>query len=57
MHVQLSFLEEEVDDEIVAVWSTLTNDQRAEVLATLARVIAKLVLAPHAATAPEKDHE
>lgn len=57
MHVQLSLLEEEGDDEIVAVWNTLTNDQRAEVLATLARVIAQLVLAPHAATAPEKDHE
>jgi predicted Fe-S protein YdhL (DUF1289 family) len=57
VHVQLSFLEEKVDDEIVAVWSTLSNDQRAEVLATLARVIAQLVLAPHAATAPEKDHE
>ena len=57
MHVQLSFLEEKGDDEIVAVWSTLSNDQRAEVLATLARVIAKLALAPHAATAPETDHE
>ena len=57
MHVQLSFLEEKVDDDIVAVWSTLNNEQRAEVLATLARVIAQLVLASHAATAPEKDHE
>jgi len=57
VQVQLSFLEEEVDDEIVAVWSTLNNEQRAEVLATLARVIAKLVRAPHAATAKEKDHE
>ena len=57
MHVQLSFLEEKVDDESVAVWSTLNNEQRAELLATLARVIAKLVLAPHASTAPEKDHE
>lgn len=57
MHVQLSFLEEKVDDESVAVWSTLNNEQRAEVLATLARVIAKLALAPHAATAPETDHE
>ncbi len=57
MHVQLSFLEEKVDDEIVAVWSTLNNEQRTEVLATLARVIAKLVLAPPATTAPEKDHE
>ena len=57
MQVQLSFLEEEVDDEIVAVWGTLNNEQRAEVLATLARVIAKLVRAPHVATAVEKDHE
>ena len=57
MHAQLSFLEEKVDDVSVAVWSTLTNEQRAEVLATLARVIAQLVLAPHAATAPETDHE
>ena len=57
MHVQLSFLEEKGDDESVAVWSTLNTEQRAEVLATLARVIAKLVRAPHAATAKEKDHE
>ena len=57
MHVQLSFLEERVDDESGAIWSILNNDQRAEVLATLARVIAKLVLAPQAATAAEKDHE
>jgi hypothetical protein len=56
VHVQLSFLEEKGEDDIVAVWSTLTNEQRAEVLATLARVIAKLALAYHAA-AQEKDNE
>jgi predicted Fe-S protein YdhL (DUF1289 family) len=49
VHVQLSFLEERVNDEIVAVWNTLTTEQRAEVLAPLARVIAQLALAPHAA--------
>jgi hypothetical protein len=57
VHVQLSFLEEKGDDDIVAVWSTLNDEQRAEVLATLARVIAKLALAPHAPAAQEKDHE
>lgn len=57
MHVQLSFLEEKGDDDIVAVWSTLNDEQRAEVVATLARVIAKLVLASHAPAAQEKDHE
>jgi hypothetical protein len=35
----------------------LNTEQRAAVLATLARVIARLVLAAHAATAPETDHE
>ena len=57
MHVQLSFLEEKGDDDIVAVWSTLNDEQRAAVLATLTRVMAKLAVADPAQGAKENDHE
>ena len=56
MHVQLSFLEE-VEDGLVAVWGTLDGAQRAAIITTLARVIAKLAVADHAQAAQEKDHE
>jgi predicted Fe-S protein YdhL (DUF1289 family) len=57
VHVQLSFLEAKGDDDIVAVWSTLNDEQRAAVLATLTRVIAKLAVADPAPAAQENDHE
>ncbi len=56
MHVQLSFLEE-VEDGHVAIWSTLDDEQRAAIIATLARMIATLAVADHAPPAPENDHE
>ena len=56
MHVQLSFLEK-VEDRGGAVWSTLDDDQRAAIITTLARVIAKLAVADHVPAAQEQDHE
>ena len=49
MHVQLSFLEETLENG--AVWSTLDTAQRAAAVATLARLIAKLAVADPAPTA------
>ncbi len=46
MHVQLSFLEgETIADGVVAVWSSLDPEQRAEAVATLARLMAKRAVA------------
>lgn len=51
MHVQLSFLEETLENGVVPVWSTLDTAQRAAAVATLARLIAKLAVAAPAPTA------
>lgn len=53
MHVQLSFLEETLENGAVwsTVWSTLDTAQRAAAVATLARLIAKLAVAAPAPTA------
>ena len=40
---QLSFLEPPVSDNAAPVWGALDETQRAEVIATLARVIAKAI--------------
>ena len=56
MHIQLSLLEE-VEDGVGAVWSTLDDAQRAAIITTLARMIAKLAVADHTPPAPENDHE
>lgn len=47
MQIQLSFLEEKIEAGAVPVWSTLDDEQRAEAVATLARVIATLFAAEH----------
>lgn len=44
MQAQLSFLEEKAEDGAVPVWSTLDDEQRAEVVATLARLIVTLTV-------------
>ena len=44
-HGQLSFLENQTEDECVPVWTALSNQQRNEVVTTLARVIVTLALA------------
>ena len=40
---QLSFLEPPASSDAVPAWDLLDNTQRAEVIATLARVIAKAI--------------
>ena len=44
MQAQLSLWEERNESGALPVWSTLEDDQRAEVIATLARLIAKLAM-------------
>jgi hypothetical protein len=55
VQLQLSFLEEKIDASAMAVWSTLDEEQRAEAVATLARVIAKLVAAEHTTVAADDE--
>lgn len=45
MQAQLSLWEERNQSGALPVWSTLDDAQRAEVVATLARLIAKLAVA------------
>jgi hypothetical protein len=45
VQLQLSFVEEEIDSEPTAVWSTLDGKHRSEAVATLARLIIKLAAA------------
>ena len=44
MRLQLSFWEAPPSDGAPPVWPTLDDEQRAEVLATLARLIAKAAI-------------
>jgi len=48
---QLSFLEAPVPEGAAPVWTALDEEQRAKVIAMLARLIAKTV------AEPEQDHE
>lgn len=48
---QLSFLEPPIPIGAAPVWNALDDEQRAKVIATLARVIAKTI------AEPEQDHE
>jgi len=45
VQTQLSFWEERNESGAIPVWSTLDDDQRAAVVATLARLIVKLAVA------------
>lgn len=45
MRAQLSFWEERNPNRTTSVWETLTTEQQAEVVAPLARLIVKLILA------------
>lgn len=54
---QLSFLEPLASDDPAPVWDTLDETQRAEVIATLARVIAKAIPATTAFHQPENIDE
>ena len=45
VRAQLSFWEERNLNRTTTVWETLTTEQQAEVVATLARLIVKLILA------------
>jgi hypothetical protein len=57
VQMQLSFLEEEIEGDPVPLWSTLDNEQRAETIETLARVIAKQAVTSRTAEARENDNE
>lgn len=57
VQMQLSFLEEEIEGDPVPVWSTLDNEQRAETIETLARVITKLAITNRTSEAKENDNE
>ena len=54
---QLSFLEPPASDSAPPVWGALDETQRAEVIATLARVIAKAISADTAFHKPENIDE
>jgi hypothetical protein len=54
-HGQLSFLEEQTEDACVPVWTVLSNQQRNEVVTTLARVIVTLALAEPAGRCSGKE--
>jgi hypothetical protein len=45
VRAQLSFWEERNPNRTTSVWETLTTEQQAEIVATLARLIVKLILA------------
>ena len=45
MHTQLSLWEKKEMSGAIAAWSTLTDEQRAATIATLARLIVQMVVA------------
>ena len=55
-NVQLSFPEKQTEDDCVPVWTALSNQQRNEVVTTLARVIATLALAEPAGRRSAKEN-
>ncbi len=46
MQLKLSFVQLQQPDGVAPVWPALDNEQRSEVLATLARLIAKMAVSP-----------
>ena len=54
MHAQLSLWEERQASGAIAAWSTLNDEQRAAIVATLARLMVQMVVA---VDGTERPHE